>query len=213
MPVKKNEILVALIGAVAVVAAALIAARCASRPGSPEPKQVSKTGRVLDANSGRPIANAKVSIEQDQQVPQIHNTDSEGIFHLTVPESANSIRLRVEADKYIITTRNVPITRTGIEEIKLPPMPAPSPDSLHFNFLKDKPSLEEVRYTIAEGQGVSIRFNRNCTQTIKTAKVELNGAQLDGTSIEDVLLKARDRAHVNFNVEKVGDGSYMINCK
>jgi len=80
------------------------------------------TGRVTDAVTHRTIRNATVSVEEDQRVPQIQSTDEQGIFHVTLRSSTNSVRIRVEANGYEVLDRRVTITRTGVEDVGLTPV-------------------------------------------------------------------------------------------
>jgi hypothetical protein len=88
-------------------------------------------GRVIDANTQQVIRGAKVSIES-QGVPQIYYTDADGMFFLKLPDAVGTVRLRVEAGGYEVLERNVSLSRTETEEIRLTPSaavsrPAPTP--------------------------------------------------------------------------------------
>lgn len=85
------------------------------------------TGRVTDANSNKPIGNAKVSVEEDRTVPAVYQTDSEGIFHLHVHAAVKTVRIRVDAVNYQLFDRNVSVERSGVENIELAPIPTPAP--------------------------------------------------------------------------------------
>ena len=96
--------------------------------------RVSFTGRVTDAVSGNPIHKARISVGENQEVPQVEFTDSEGVFHLTLRESLSSVRIRVEMDGYGALDRDISPSRGGIEEIHLEPVqgkasatPSPTP--------------------------------------------------------------------------------------
>ena len=80
------------------------------------------TGRVTDTVTHRAIRNATVSVEEDEKVPQIQSTDEQGIFHVRLRSSTNSVRIRVEANGYEVLDRRVTLTRTGIEDVKLTPV-------------------------------------------------------------------------------------------
>jgi len=94
-------------------------------------KTTAYTGRVRDGTTDRPIYRAKVSIEEDQKVPQIQKTDSEGIFRVNLLETTKEVRIVVEAEGYRVYERRVSVTRTGTEDIRLEPsvisLPVPSP--------------------------------------------------------------------------------------
>src|SRR6266576_3415839 len=96
----KIPIYVALIGAGAVILAALIAGYWSRNGNTVEPKAkaIEYTGRVTDTNNNK-IYNAKVIVEVDKSV-QVQMTDSEGYFRVTLSEPAKSVRLRVEKENY-----------------------------------------------------------------------------------------------------------------
>jgi hypothetical protein len=96
---------------------------------APGPERRNYTGRVTDARTNKAIHNAKVSIEEGQEVPQIQTTDSEGIFHVALKNSSASARIRVEANGYDPYDRAVSFSRTGVEPLALNPMPTPTPAS------------------------------------------------------------------------------------
>jgi len=79
------------------------------------------TGRVTDASTNRAISNAKVIIES-QGPPQIYYSDSEGIFNVKLPKTADNVRVKVEAEGYRIADRNISLSRTGMEDVRLSPV-------------------------------------------------------------------------------------------
>lgn len=89
---------------------------------SPPSQEIEYTGRVTNAETHKSIHNVKVTIEHDQKVPQVLYTDSDGIFHLKLPTSTKSVRIRVEATDYEVFDRNISLSRTGIEDIRLTPI-------------------------------------------------------------------------------------------
>lgn len=91
-------------------------------PDSQLSPEIEYTGRVTNTETHKSIHNAKVTIEQDQKVPQVLYTDSDGIFHLKLPTSTKSVRIRVEAIDYEVFNRNISLSRTGIEDIRLTPI-------------------------------------------------------------------------------------------
>jgi hypothetical protein len=63
------------------------------------PSTFDYTGRVL--GSGRqPLADAVVSIAEDQNPPQHIRTDTEGVFHAVLSKNSQNIQLDVEAEGY-----------------------------------------------------------------------------------------------------------------
>lgn len=92
--------------------------------------QFDYVGRVVDAGTNAPLHNAKVSVEQDRNIPQIYQTDSEGVFHLQLSSSATQVRLRVEAAGYEVFERIVAVDRSGMEDIRLTKVPMASPSTV-----------------------------------------------------------------------------------
>ena len=90
-------------------------------------EQVRYTGRVINATTQHPIANAKISIET-QGPPQVYYTDTEGVFDLNLSKSIDSARIRAEAEGYELFDRNVAVSRIGIEYVRLSPIPIPTPN-------------------------------------------------------------------------------------
>jgi hypothetical protein len=120
MPVKVKEhpILVAIIGAAAVIIAAFITYEGAT--GGFSNGTFDYTGDVL-SKTGAPISGAMVSIAEDQKVPQHIRTDSEGVFHAMLSKKTQHIHLDVRAEGYTAYNLDVPLRRTGSEEILLTP--------------------------------------------------------------------------------------------
>jgi hypothetical protein len=109
---KRTPILVALIGAAAVIIVGYW-----QYYSKPEKKEF--IGRVIEAKTEKRIRNAKVSLEV-QGVPPVIYTDSEGIFSFSLKDADNQVRVRVEAEGYEKFDRLITLsTRTGVEEIQL----------------------------------------------------------------------------------------------
>lgn len=89
---------------------------------------VQYTGRITDQASQQVIRGAKVSIET-QGVPQVHYTDSDGIFNLQLGSPGDAIRIRVEAGGYEPFDRNVSLSGKRIEDVRLTPINAPAQPS------------------------------------------------------------------------------------
>jgi hypothetical protein len=119
----------AIIAACITAAATIIGAYMMIRKPSPAPTLPSTfdyTGRVL--GSGRqPLADAVVSIAEDQNPPQHIRTDTEGVFHAVLSKNSQNIQLDVEAEGYEHYKINVQPSRTGLEEILLKALPKPPP--------------------------------------------------------------------------------------
>ena len=118
---KRTPILVALIGAAAVIIVGYW-----QYYSKPEKKEF--IGRVIEAKTEKRIRNAKVSLEV-QGVPPVIYTDSEGIFSFSLKDADNQVRVRVEAEGYEKFDRLITLsTRTGVEEIQLS-LAQPNPQS------------------------------------------------------------------------------------
>ena len=105
------------------------------------PQEFQYTGKVSDAITNKPIHNARIIVEEDQNAPQVQRTDSEGIFHIVLHSAAHSARLRVEADGYEQLKRHVSFSRTGIEPITLNPFAAAPTPALTSTPLPPTPPL------------------------------------------------------------------------
>ena len=84
---KSRPVLVALIGAVAIIVAAIIGYMATT--GGLSGSTFEYTGEIRDTG-GKPVADAKVRITEDEKVPQTVPSDSEGVFHANLlKKSAN----------------------------------------------------------------------------------------------------------------------------
>ncbi|HEY9284319.1 MAG TPA: carboxypeptidase regulatory-like domain-containing protein [Pyrinomonadaceae bacterium] len=177
-------------------------------PGGPEVKTVSYTGRVRDDSTNQPIHRAKVSVEEDQKVPQVQETDSEGIFHVNLPESAKEVRIVVEAVGYDSRDRRVSLTRTGLEDIRL------TPSSRSFGIsVPTNPTLGSVLEKLRVARNVKVDFGPSCGGKARRAVVEFNGGTLYGKDEVDFLRNVRARTNVNYEVKVIQpDSSYEIVC-
>jgi len=124
-PGRDNSIPVALIGAAAVIIAALIGYYATHRSNS---TLVAYTGKVKDGKSLKPVGNASVAITEDQKVPQRFTTDSEGVFFAQLAKDAQTMLLEVKAEGYKNYSRRGPTVRTGSEDIFLEPLADPKSD-------------------------------------------------------------------------------------
>jgi len=78
---------------------------------------VQYSGRVVDSGTQQVVRGAKVSVDT-KGLPQVYYSDSDGVFYLKLP-SVDSVRIRVEANGYETFERNVSVSRTGIEDVRL----------------------------------------------------------------------------------------------
>lgn len=180
------------------------------KPEPPTPKIVPYTGRVREVKTEKPIRNAKVSIEQGTNVPQVQPTDSDGIFTVQLPESATSVKVVVEADGYEHFDRNVTVSRSGIEPIFLTPLSKAFGVTVGRN-----PKLAEVVAKLEQMRGIKVDFSdQNCYRKAQKTVVEFNGGQLTGKDNIDFLESVRSRTNLNFSVNtKREDSSYEIVCQ
>jgi hypothetical protein len=124
MPAKDHPIAVALIGAAAVVIAALIA-YFATHQTKNDPVPTDYTVRVKDSKSHNPIGRAKVNLAEDQKPPQPYYTDSNGVVYVRLSSDVKTISLEVMAVGYDSQTINGLMAHTGTQEILLDPLPPP----------------------------------------------------------------------------------------
>jgi len=87
---------------------------------SDQSETIQYAGRVMDLNTQKVVSGAKVSVDT-QGVPQVYYSDSDGVFYLKLSGSSASARIRVEANGYEAFDRNVSLSRTGIEDVRLTP--------------------------------------------------------------------------------------------
>jgi hypothetical protein len=121
MPVNVEEhpILVAIIGASALIIAAVLS--YLGRTGVLSGSGFDYTG-IVRSIKRTPISDAEVSITEDQRVPQHVRTDSEGVFHVRLSKITQNVRLHVEAEGYQTHDIVVQPWRIGAEEILLTPV-------------------------------------------------------------------------------------------
>lgn len=146
MPSRKEKGIIALvIGAIV----ALVPAYWQfvyKRQEPPVQPPIQYAGRVIDSVSEKSIRGAKVTFETEG-VPTNYSTDSDGVFYLNLPASSSgTARIRVEANGYEKFDRNVSLSRTGIEEVRLTTLPSatPSPSS-GFNGNSKKANTSEQK--------------------------------------------------------------------
>ena len=129
----RMQILLALIGSPVLVAViGLVYQQCRS-------SSFQYSGRTIDAKTQQVIPNAKVSVDT-QGLPQIYYTDSDGIFHLTLKDTVNSVRIRVDASGYEVFDRNVSVSRTGLEDVRLTSKSTPTPTATPSPTPRAKPT-------------------------------------------------------------------------
>ena len=173
------------------------------------------TGRVLNEETGKPVVQAKVSLELNQSAPQILYTDSEGIFHFRVSESPSVVRVRVDVSGYDPFDRNVSLNRSGLEDIRLKPAPseATKPPTFGLTYSQN-PTLEQVRLDLQQSRRVRISYSSQCRRSVQKAIVELNNAQINATSVKDFLEQVAPRTTVKFFVKTISEGAvYEIVCQ
>lgn len=84
------------------------------------------SGRVIDAATRQVVPNAKVSVATEGP-PLIDHTDSDGIFQVTLKRPVGSARIRVDMSGYEVFDRNVSLSRTSFEDVRLTSKPTPTP--------------------------------------------------------------------------------------
>jgi hypothetical protein len=123
---KDKPVAVALIGAAAVVIAALIGYFGVVRPNKPDPVFIDYTVRVKDAKSLKPIVSAKVNLAEDQKAPQPYYTDSDGVVYINnLSKDTKTISVEVTALGYQSQARNGLTAHTGSQDFLLEALPPP----------------------------------------------------------------------------------------
>jgi hypothetical protein len=161
MPPNNKPIAVALIGAAALVIAALIG-YLATHKG--DPALVAYTGKVKDAKSFKPVGNASVAITEDQKVPQRFTTDSEGVFYAKLSKDTQTMLLEVTAAGYQNYSRRGPTVRTGSEDILLEPMRPPPPVTLPKKTSSTPKQDNSVH--VAKGAKIEQQSSGDCSPNI-----------------------------------------------
>lgn len=92
------------------------------------PTTMNFSGEVRNT-SGVPVPGARVLLAEDQQTPESTYSDENGVFHVVLPESEQSLKITVTASGYNSITRDVHTHRTGPEEFVLQPTSAAEPPS------------------------------------------------------------------------------------
>ncbi|MGH9940033.1 MAG: carboxypeptidase-like regulatory domain-containing protein [Blastocatellia bacterium] len=85
-----------------------------------KPKHTEIAGRVIRSDTKQPISGAKVSVDS-QGMPQVHYTDTEGVYHLVLDSPLQTFHIRVEASGFEVFDRNISITKIGLEDVRLMP--------------------------------------------------------------------------------------------
>lgn len=185
-----------------------------------KPQDPGHFGRVLNAETQRPIKDATVFVES-KGVPRTHYSDSNGLFPIDADKSLGAVHVRVDAANCKPFDGNLPLPASGVLDIRLQcsegkSEPAPPPGHQPVGFTYDhNPTIDEVRSNIQTVRKVSITYSdRRCEQLARKAVVRLNGAQLNGVDAKDILENgARPRTDVQFSVNiRQAGASYEIVC-
>jgi len=123
---QRVTILVAAIGALATLLAAVLPALIEQAAhDTPTPVPVQYSGRVLDARTGQPVANAKVTLEI-APVPLTRYTDTEGVYLFELPPQNTPLtaQISVHHEAYQFYERTIQINPQNrqIENIRLTPV-------------------------------------------------------------------------------------------
>jgi hypothetical protein len=117
--------IITVVGSIVVALIGLAAGKWNEKPPTGEKLIV----KVVDKNHGKPIGNAKVSLEASG-VSAVNSTDSEGVISFPIADPKKELRLRVEAAGYEnFNLRVTPADIVGAQEIALTPVVVPSPIS------------------------------------------------------------------------------------
>ncbi len=89
-------------------------------------RTISLTGRVVNADTEKPVSNARVVVGTESSTPVVF-TDQDGIFFVKVPESTGPVRALVTAQSYESNTVSVPVPGSEIVAIRLQPIAEAQP--------------------------------------------------------------------------------------
>lgn len=122
-PLKKPEIVAAIITAIATIIVAYF--QFVWKPSQQNEIHQEYIGRVLDSSTQAPIPNAKITLDLPGLVPQISYTDTEGVylFNLTLADNQRNGHVRIDANGYETYSRNIYLSTDvlAIEDIRLVP--------------------------------------------------------------------------------------------
>jgi hypothetical protein len=111
----RTAVVVAIIGAIALISSTAISSLITSCNTS---KSIYFSGNIRD-ETGNPVTNARIITTQDQGVPQIIYSDTDGFFRIELSKKTTNLCITANAEGFEPTTKIVDIHRTGPEEIYL----------------------------------------------------------------------------------------------
>lgn len=203
----KVAILVAVIGALALVIAALIPGVIPWIRDGHSKKYIS--GVVSDSGSKAPMAGVVVQLQTNEgQLVTQDTTDRDGKFNLVLPEGPTTIRLFVSVNGYVPYDEKIPAQETK-EDIQLLRQ--------HIKFgIPDGTQLDSARQIIAGKLNVTIVFSKNCSK--KATTVALNGGELEGdprmpdTILRDLVTRVSDNS-LRYDIITIeAEKRYEVRC-
>jgi len=123
------QIILAVIAAISAIGVAYF--QFGSKPSEPPAptdgaSAIQYSGRILDAATQKPIANAKITFDAPGPSPQVAYSDAEGVYIFNVAHSDNQLsgRIRVDVNGYEIYNRNISLSADilNLEDIRLSPI-------------------------------------------------------------------------------------------
>lgn len=115
----------AWIGAGALVIAAIVTGIFSLH--HPTPKAPNFSGEIRNSK-GQPVSGARIIFAEDQLTPESAYSDDNGIFHLVLIPTVETLKITVTAVGYDPVSRDVNPHRTGPEEFVLQPSATPASD-------------------------------------------------------------------------------------
>jgi len=198
---------VAVIGAVALVIAALIPGVIPWIRDGRSKKYIS--GVVSDAGSKVPMSGVVIQLQtnESQQLAQ-DTSDRDGNFSLAIPDGPTVIRLSVSASGYVPYDKKLPAQETK-QDIPLVRQ--------HITFgIPDGTSLDSAMQIIAGKLNVTIVFSKRCSKRATIAAV--NGGELEGDPkmsdaiLKDLVARVRDNS-LRYDIITIeAEKRYEVRC-
>jgi hypothetical protein len=91
----------------------------------PTPKTTNFSGEIRNSK-GQPVSGARIIFAEDQLTPESAYSDDNGIFHLVLVPTVETLKITVTAIGYDPVSRDVNPHRTGPEEFVLQPSVSPA---------------------------------------------------------------------------------------
>jgi hypothetical protein len=203
----KVTIWVAIIGAIAVLIAAIIPGVIPWIRGGGSKKYIS--GAVSVSGSKAPMRGVVVQLQTNEgQLLTQDTTDRDGKFNVAIPDGLTAVRLFVSVEGYVPYDEKLPAQETK-EDIQLVRQ--------HITFgIPDNMPLDSATQVIAGKLNVTIVFSNSCTK--RATMASLNGGELEGdptmptTILKDLVSRIRDNS-IRYDISMIEAGKrYEVRC-